>query len=225
MYSLSKKRESVNNTFWIFNGMDVATEGKFALFYDFFLDGLLKPIRLKQIEVISKHHCEKIIDLGCGTGSQCRAISKHGFNVVGIDNSEKMLKVAKKKNMDNITFVLGDIIQNIFPDETFDCALITLVLHLNDQHTITKIVQEAKRMTKKTGIIIIADYDFGKHYTGKFAANFIRIIESFTNSSHRRNYFEFMKRGALQALLSEEKYHILESFSFYNNALNVCVVT
>lgn len=204
--------------------MDVTTEGKFAFFYDFFLDGLLKPIRLKQLEIASKYHCEKIIDLGCGTGSQCRILSKYGFDVVGIDNSEKMLKVAKKKNIFNTTFILGDITETIFPDGTFDCALFTLVLHLNNQSMIKETVEEARRVTKKTGIIIIADYDFGKHYTGKFAANFIRVIESFTNSSHRINYFEFMRRGALQALLSEEKYHVLESFSFYDNALNVCVV-
>jgi ubiquinone/menaquinone biosynthesis C-methylase UbiE len=205
--------------------MDVTTEGKFASFYDFFLDGALKPIRLKNLEIISKHHCEKIIDLGCGTGSQCRILSKQGFEVVGIDSSEKMLKVAKKKNMYKTTFILGDITENIVPHETFDCAIITLVLHTNNRKTIKRILEEAKRITKKNGFIIIADYGHGIHFKGKLAALFIRFIESFTNSSHRTHYFEFMRRGALQAILSEEKYQVLESLSFYDNALNIRVVT
>ena len=121
--------------------MDVQTEGKFALFYEFFLDGALKPIRLKNLEIISKYHCEKIIDLGCGTGSQCRILSKHGFEVVGIDSSEKMLKVAKKKNMYKTTFMRGDITENILPYETFDCVIITLVLHTNNRKTIKSILE------------------------------------------------------------------------------------
>ena len=205
--------------------MDVTTEGKFALFYDFFLDGALKPIRLKNLEIISKHHSEKIIDLGCGTGSQCSILSKHGFEVVGIDSSEKMLKVAKKKNMYKTTFILGDITENIVPHETFDCAIISLVLHTNNRKTIKRILEEAKRVTKKNGFILIADYGYGIHFKGKLVALFIRFIESFTNSSHRTHYFEFMRRGALQAILSEEKYQVLESFSFYDNALNIRVVT
>jgi ubiquinone/menaquinone biosynthesis C-methylase UbiE len=129
--------------------MDVQTEGKFALFYDFFLDGALKPIRLKNLEIISKYHCQKIIDLGCGTGSQCRILSKHGFEVVGIDSSEKMLKVAKKKNIYKTTFMRGDITQNLLPHETFDCVIITLVLHTNNRKTIKRILEEAKKVTKK----------------------------------------------------------------------------
>ncbi len=78
--------------------MDVAIEGRFASYYDFFFSEVLKPIRLKNLEIISKHRCKNIIDLGCGTGSQCRILSQHGFEVVGVDNSKNMIQVAMRKN-------------------------------------------------------------------------------------------------------------------------------
>ncbi len=205
--------------------MDVAIEGRFASYYDFFFSEVLKPIRLKNLEIISKHRCKNIIDLGCGTGSQCRILSQHGFEVVGVDNSKNMIQVAMRKNTHRATFILGDITKPIFLDQTFDCAIITLVLHPNDKKTITNIVEEAKRVTKKHGIIIITDYDYGRHITGKLATMVIKFIESLATSSHRKNYFEFMRRGALQTILPKDKYYVLESCSFYNNALMNLVVS
>ncbi|MDG6228712.1 MAG: methyltransferase domain-containing protein [Candidatus Thermoplasmatota archaeon] len=204
--------------------MDVANEGTFAPLYDIFFDGILKQIRSKNLEIISRHHCKRIIDLGCGTGSQCRVLSKNGLTVVGIDNSEKMLKVAKKKDIHKTTFVLGDITKKSFSTEPFDCAIISLVLHPNNQKTIRKIIQEAKRIVKKGGILILVDYDYGQHIKGRIAQRFIQLIESFANQSHRSHYFEFMQRGALPAIISKENLQILESFPFYGDALKIYVV-
>lgn len=205
--------------------MDRIKEGRFAPFYDLFFDAVLKPIHLKNLEIISKYHCEKIIDLGCGTGAQCRVLSNHGFEVVGIDHSEKMLQVAKNKKLNKTTFIHGDITEHIVLDQTFDCAIITLVLHPNDQKTITSIIKEAKKITKQDGIIIITDYNHGRHTTGKLATMVIKCIESLAMPSHRSNFFKFMKRGAMQTILSEHAYRVLESFSFYGNSLNMLVVT
>lgn len=204
--------------------MGVAAEGRFASLYDFFFDGLLKPIRLGNRDIIKKYNCKNIIDLGCGTGSQCRVLSKEGVDVVGVDLSEKMLIVARKKNLYKTRFMYGDISNTDLSDGSFDCAIITLVLHPNDQKTIKQILLEAKRIIRKNGIIIITDYDVGKHFKGRFSGTIIRIIESMANTSHRRNYFEFMNRGGLYKIMSTENIEILESFSFYGNTLCSCVI-
>lgn len=214
----------VNNAYVIYLDMDVATEGTFAPLYDLFFDRVLKQIRLKNLEIINRHHCKRIVDLGCGTGSQCRVLSNNGLEVAGIDTSEKMLKVAKKKDIHKTTFILGDITAKSFSSEPFDCAIISLVLHPNNQETIQRIIQEAKRIVKKNGIIILVDYDYGQHIKGKIAQRFIQLIESFANHSHRSNYFDFMRRGALPAIISKENLQILESYPFYNNALKIYVI-
>jgi len=204
--------------------MGVAAEGTFASLYDVFFDGVLKPIRHKNLEIIQRCHCENIIDLGCGTGSQCRVLTNNGLTVVGLDNSERMLTVAKKKDVNKTRFILGNIMKNDFSDGSFDCAIITLVLHPNDENMIQRILSEAKRLTKKNGIVIITDYDYGNHFKGKIASTFIRFIESMANESHRTNYKGFMKKGGLKDILTTEKYTILESYSLYDNALRICVI-
>jgi ubiquinone/menaquinone biosynthesis C-methylase UbiE len=204
--------------------MGVAAEGRFASLYDLFFDGLLKPIRLKNRDIIQKYGCKKIIDLGCGTGSQCQVLSKDDLDVVGMDLSEKMLAVAKKKDLQKTRLLYGDISKNGLPDGSFDCAIITLVLHPNDQTTIQQIIRDAKRVIQKDGVIIITDYDVGRQFKGKAAEIVIRIIESMANTSHRRNYFKFMERGGLYTILSEVDVKILESHSFYGNSLSVCAV-
>ena len=39
----------------------------------------------------------KILDIGCGTGSHALVLSERGYSVIGIDQSEKMIKIAKNK--------------------------------------------------------------------------------------------------------------------------------
>ena len=49
----------------------------------------------------------KILDIGCGSGQHIKLLSDRNYNVIGFDNSNEMLKVAKKTNP-NVRFVLGN---------------------------------------------------------------------------------------------------------------------
>lgn len=44
-----------------------------------------------------KHRPSRILDLACGTGTCAISLSKKGYEVVGIDNSEAMLRIARQK--------------------------------------------------------------------------------------------------------------------------------
>lgn len=39
----------------------------------------------------------RVLDIGCGPGIQAREFIKRGYHVVGIDFSEEMVRLAKKK--------------------------------------------------------------------------------------------------------------------------------
>lgn len=45
----------------------------------------------------SKHKVRWILDVGCGTGNHSTILAVRGYNVVGIDRSEAMLRVARSK--------------------------------------------------------------------------------------------------------------------------------
>jgi 2-polyprenyl-3-methyl-5-hydroxy-6-metoxy-1,4-benzoquinol methylase len=80
---------------------------------------------LQQSEPI---HTKTFLDVGCGTGRYSLELARRGAKkVVGIDVSERMIKVcnrrAKKENIEDRTrFILADIME-YEPDEAFDICI------------------------------------------------------------------------------------------------------
>ena len=53
-------------------------------------------------EIFSKFSSgvKSVLDLGCGTGGHAAILAKRGYQVVGVDRSEEMIEIAKKKTKD-----------------------------------------------------------------------------------------------------------------------------
>lgn len=202
--------------------MNDSKEGKFSSLYDLFFDRLLYRIRRKNLTIIQNLHLENIVDIGCGTGTQCQILSQYSNNIVGIDSSDSMLQIARKKNIAHTKFVNQDFLKNDFEDGFFDCAIISFVLHANDEATIKEILHQANRVTD--GFLIINDYDLGKGFVGFFASMLIRLIESLAKQEHRRGYFEFMSRGGVKAILLKEGYQPQVQATFYGGTIKTCVI-
>ena len=71
----------------------------FAQVYDLFMDNV--PYEEWSEYVIALLKEEKIedglvLDLGCGTGKMTRLLAKAGYDMIGIDNSEEMLEIARE---------------------------------------------------------------------------------------------------------------------------------
>ncbi len=93
---------------------------KIARFYDIisylWTFGRIKKIRNKIVELIPNN--SRVLGLGCGTGRLSKRISKKVNCYLGLDNSNKMISLARKKNSGtNINFQNEDIFNfNNFPD-------------------------------------------------------------------------------------------------------------
>ncbi|MCY2965599.1 MAG: methyltransferase domain-containing protein [Planctomycetota bacterium] len=79
------------------------------------------------VELLAPQSGERILDLGCGTGQLTAEIAKSGADVVGIDNSAKMLDEARR-NHPGIRFQQGDA-RTFAVDEPFDALFSNAVLH------------------------------------------------------------------------------------------------
>lgn len=50
-----------------------------------------------------------VLDLGCGTGTLTLLLSKAGYDMIGVDNSEEMLAIAREKSEGEILYLLQDM--------------------------------------------------------------------------------------------------------------------
>lgn len=98
----------------------------------------------------SKLNGENVLDLGCGYGFYTNYFKSIGANVIGIDGSEAMIKLAREL-YSNCDYLLADITQPLaFADETFDIILCNQVLM--DIQNVEAVFSECKRLLKKDGI-------------------------------------------------------------------------
>ena len=96
------------------------------------------------------------MDIGCGGGLLCEPLSKLGAKVVGIDASEKNIKIAKihaKKSGLKINYYCATP-ENFIYKEKFDVILnMEIVEHVEDVNLFLK---ESSKFLKKDGIMFIA---------------------------------------------------------------------
>lgn len=178
-----------------------------------FLHGIRKRIALQIIDSKPK----SIIDMCCGTGNQIKYLKKlPDTQIVGIDISDNMLAVAKRKrqNCQKINATNTD-----FSDNRFDIAILSFVLHETSHEIATKIATEAKRIVKNNGKLVIADYVFDSktHFLGKTGVHFVEFL---IGKEHYKNYKSYIKNNRLKSyttdleLISEHK-HGFGAISIY----------
>lgn len=95
-----------------------------------------------------------VLDLGCGYGWHCNYAIEHGAkSVIGIDQSEKMLEIAKEKfNSPKIIYMKNNIEAIHFPKSSFDIVISSLALHYVKNYD--RLIQELKDIMKPRGQLI-----------------------------------------------------------------------
>ena len=96
---------------------------------------------------------KKLLEVGCGTGHWSRFFSEYGFAVTGVDVSERMIDVAKGKNISNASFEVADGHLLPFGDGTFD--LTTAITTLEFVGDTNAVLLEMIRCTRKPGRILL----------------------------------------------------------------------
>ncbi len=102
---------------------------------------------------------ENVIDIGCGTGALCSVLKDLGLNVTGIDPSEKMINIAKKKNNGReISFLKGNVLDRLpFSDKYFDLSIASYVAHGLSEKDRISMYTEMKRISRY--YVLIYDYN------------------------------------------------------------------
>ncbi len=144
--------------------------------YDLFIKSHGTEIPCRQAEfykriLLTLKPEEKILEIGCGRGELCAALSIHASYVTGIDYSGAAIELCTntyKGKFDNLSFMVADAKTLPFPNNSFSLVICTEVLEHLHQWELEKMMSEVCRVLE---------------YSGRFAAqtepnNIFRYVSS-----------------------------------------------
>lgn len=132
---------------------------KWSKIYDkFFGSSIFNNQRKLEIDLLTLNAEDKVLFIGVGTGEDFKFLPK-GVRVTGIDITEEMLEVARKKadtlNLENANILNMDAMNLSFQDKEFDYVILNLILSVVPDGN--KCLEEAYRVLKPNGKVAIFD--------------------------------------------------------------------
>ncbi|MCW5918020.1 MAG: class I SAM-dependent methyltransferase [Ferruginibacter sp.] len=95
----------------------------------------------------------KFLDIGCGTGYFADMVSQTGADVTGFDGTEPFINEAKKRRNRKIKFLVGEMEELPFANETFD--LVSGCNSFQYAADVKHAISEAKRVLKPGGKLAV----------------------------------------------------------------------
>lgn len=117
----------------------------------------------------------KILDLCCGTGDITNLLQKkyHDALITGVDFSEEMLKIARKKNK-KLKFEEADCSILPYANNSFD--LVTICFGLRNTPDYDKVLSEINRVLKPNGIFVHLDFGNASPTADKIFHNIVELV-------------------------------------------------
>jgi predicted TPR repeat methyltransferase len=189
------------------NNLKLANE--FAAYYDQTItpDNWIGPqVLFMQLNGFLRRK-SKILDLGIGTGASSLLFKSESHSITGIDGSEKMLEICKKKDIAD-SIVLHDLEKPPFPfdDHTFDAVISNGVFHLINP--VLPVFEDVKRILKPQGYFAFTyekstDLDGSKEIISGIWEK--KTKTGVLTYKHSVDYiFEIMKQNLLEPVLQAE---------------------
>jgi SAM-dependent methyltransferase len=102
---------------------------------------------------------DRVLDVGCGTGTLSLALAEHGAKVIGMDASETYLEGARRRRPHaNVSYEHGDACHLRYTSASFDACVSTLAIDvIPDVHLVAA---EMRRVTRPGGVVACGTFDF-----------------------------------------------------------------
>jgi len=138
-------------------------------------DRLAYETKIKKIKsYLSPEHV--VLDIGCGTGTQCGDLASHARQVTGIDISDKLLEIAEQRTADrkltNVNFLKSSIFDKRFQPGRYDVVMAFFVLHFFED--LEEVLQRVHELLRPGGLFISETACLGEK--SKIAGQLIRLV-------------------------------------------------
>jgi len=185
-----------------------------AHIYDF-VNAPLAGLREKTVDIVKKRDGGEVLDVATGTGKQAFAFARRGFKVTGIDLSEEMLQIARRKNKyPSVKFEVGDATSLPYESNYFDVTSISFALHDMPASFRGKVLSEMARVTKPEGSIVVIDYALPRGKIWRYLVyHGIKLYES--------KYYPDFAHTDLPALLKDSGIRIEEVRPAWLNTVKI----
>lgn|SRR5687768_8837382 len=172
---------------------------RFSFFYPL-VDIILRPQKRRLFAEINALPFGNLLEIGVGDGKHLSLYKSH--KITGIDTSASMLRLAKKRQKDNIDLIQMNGEQLLFPAGVYDYVVLSHVIAVVDNPE--TLLGEIYRVLKPGGKIFILN-----HFT---PGNCLKYLDkSFQSLS---GIFHFKSVFYANSLISLQKFTLLEEISF-----------
>src|SRR5258706_3772946 len=138
------------------SAMSSTYNARSATSYEHFMARWIRQLHLWFVEFAGVSDGERILDVGCGTGSLTRIMleSADVKSIVGVDLADVYLESERQTIRDpRVDFKTGDATSLPFADKSFDRAFAMLVLHFVPDAK--KAVGEMRRVVRLGGVVAL----------------------------------------------------------------------
>lgn len=164
----------------------------------------------------------KILDIGAGTGRYSVALCEEGYDVTAVELVKRNLGILKAKNS-NVKAYLGNALNlKRFKDEEFDVTLLFgPMYHLYTFEDKLKALNEAKRVTKTGGVILVAylmneygviSYGFKENHVVE-CINDGRLNKEFHCVSQEKDLYDYVRLEDINRLKDEAELERIQIIS------------
>lgn len=135
---------------------------------------------------------QKILDVGCGTGTLALMIKQAHPNteVFGVDGDQKILGIAKQKSDSSeikVNFDHGLATKLPYPDNSFDRVFSSLMFHHLSSEDKGLAFKEIYRVLKPNGQLFIADWGKAENPLMRGAFLLVQFLDGFDTTSENVN--------------------------------------
>lgn len=106
----------------------------------------------------------RVLDIGCGLGSQAQFLAQHGFETVGIDIAPTAITKAKKLaefTNTTVTFQVADVASAPFKSESFDVVYDRICFHHLIPQEQAAYRREVNRLLTDGGVLLLTVFAQG----------------------------------------------------------------